>query len=139
MLDIKDREQWRRRQSMNRLSYVVVGLAAVVCAMYLVQNSIVLLRLADASPEASDAVEQAFWLGWNGASQTETYCGYQIWIRDVIGGAMLNGVLLLTVVAGSLLARREFKREERMWAHIESLEKELFRCRASGGSDGPRS
>jgi hypothetical protein len=54
-------------------------------------------------------------------------------------GAISNAILLAAVVVGGLAARREFRREERVWAHVESLENELAKNRASGGNDDPRS
>ena len=130
-----DRKQWCRRQRMHQSAPVVLGLFAAVCALYLVQNSMVLVRLALEGREACETIRAAFWLDWNSATPTDTYSGYTIWFRDVIGGAIFNAMLLAAVVFGGLAARREFRREERMWAHIESLEAELAQTREERGED----
>jgi hypothetical protein len=76
-------------------------------------------------------VQEAFFLGWNGVSQAETYWGYVIWIRDVLGGAILSATGLAALIAGVATFRREFQREARMWSHIDWLEKELEKARST--------
>jgi hypothetical protein len=125
MIESKDREEWRRRKRMQRWVPVPMGLGIAVFVLFVVYNSILVMRLASAGPEVSETVKEAFWLGWNGVSRTQTYAGYQIWIRDVLTGTLFSAMMLAALIVGGLITRRESRREERMWAHIEALEREL--------------